>query len=419
MRPSADPRRLFVVIGSLHVGGTEQHLARLLPELVRRGWQVTLFPIAGDGPLRPALERGGVSVRVTRHVDWLLVGRLLPLRLVRLALVAVHLVVLMRSTRPAVAHLFLPEAYVMGAVCAMVAGVPHLVMSRRSLNRYQRIRPLVARVERWLHPRMSLIAGNSRAVLRELEAEGVPPSRLRLTYNGIRLPAPADAGGRARSRAALALAPDALVIISVANLIPYKGHLDLLEALAPIAGTLPGDWRLVCAGRDLGHGAALLRRARELGLGGRALWLGARDDVAELLAAADLGVLASHEEGFSNAVLEGMGAGLPMVVTDVGGNAEAVLDGETGIVVPARDPAGLGRAILRLAADPALRLRLGRAGRARVAAHFSLEACVDQYEELYREVGVSSLRPLPGGAATASGRARAGHDAMPADPEVR
>ncbi|MBV8697006.1 MAG: glycosyltransferase, partial [Bradyrhizobium sp.] len=112
--------------------------------------------------------------------------------------------------------------------------------------------------------------------------------------------------------------------------------------------------------------------------------LGVRSDIPDLLNASDVAILASHQEGFSNAIIEGMQAGLPVIVTDVGGNAEAVASGETGLVVAPRDPDALAAAILRLASDGELRQRYGAAGRRRVAVHFSLEACVAAYEALYR-----------------------------------
>ena len=110
-----------------------------------------------------------------------------------------------------------------------------------------------------------------------------------------------------------------------------------------------------------------------------------------LLEAADFGVLPSRaNEGFSNAILELMRAGLPMIVTDIGGNAEAVVDGETGFVVPAADPAALAAALLRLAQDPALRRKLGEAGRERLAKHFTLADCVAKYRALYDELWLSA-----------------------------
>ena len=169
------------------------------------------------------------------------------------------------------------------------------------------------------------------------------------------------------ARAALDVADDALVLITVANLIAYKGHADLLAALAETSDSLPVGWRLLCVGRDDGHGAELSKIATSLGLRDNVRWLGERNDVPSLLACADIGILCSHQEGFANSVLEGMAASLPMVVTDVGGNREAIEDGVSGMVVPAHDPQALGTAISALAQNSARRAAMGAAGRLRVA----------------------------------------------------
>jgi glycosyltransferase involved in cell wall biosynthesis len=170
----------------------------------------------------------------------------------------------------------------------------------------------------------------------------------------------------------------------IANLIPYKGHRDLVDALAQAAPHLPAGWRLLVVGRDDGVGETLREQARHLGLADHILFMGPRGEVAEILAASDIGILCSHEEGFSNAVLEGMAAGLPMIVTRVGGNTEAVIDGETGIVVPPRAPTDLAAAIVRLVADPGLRARFGAAGRQRVQKEFGVDRFVQAHCALYR-----------------------------------
>ena len=141
---------------------------------------------------------------------------------------------------------------------------------------------------------------------------------------------------------------------------------------------------MLLAGRDEGLRPELEALAAKRGIAENVVFLGERSDVPRLLAAADFGLLTSHEEGFSNVVLEGMAAALPMIVTDVGGNAEAVLDGETGFVVPPSNPKAIGEAVLRLAGDRNLRKSLGDAGRKRVAEHFSMEACQNAHLELYR-----------------------------------
>jgi glycosyltransferase involved in cell wall biosynthesis len=140
------------------------------------------------------------------------------------------------------------------------------------------------------------------------------------------------------------------------------------------------------AGRDQGLGSKLKRLIAELEIGPHVQFLGEYSDVATLFAAADFGVLSSWEEGFSNVVLEALAAGLPMIVTDVGGNPEAVRDGSTGLVVPPHDPEALGRAILRLARDAQLREQLGQAGSKYVRENFSMESCVEAHHALYEEL---------------------------------
>ena len=289
-------------------------------------------------------------------------------------------------------HFFLPEAYLIGAPLALLARIPIQVMSRRSLNVYQNRYPLLRQLEHTLHRVMKAIVANSRRVIAELkERENVPVERLGLIYNGLELGRFAKVNSRFAVRSALGIAPLNLVLVVVANLIPYKGHSDLLSALALVKQSMPVDWRLLIVGRDDGIAKELHEEAAALGLSAHILFLGSRGDVPDLLMASDIGLLCSHQEGFSNSILEGMAAGLPMIVTDVGGNPEAVLDGKSGLVVPARDPYQLGQAILRLAGDASLRAELGEAARERVAEQFTFERCIESYEALYRALLADKL----------------------------
>ena len=235
-----------------------------------------------------------------------------------------------------------------------------------------------------LHSGMNAILGNSKAVVRELAGEGVRTSRLGLLYNGIDLDVFEKLPTRSLVRSGLGIDSDALVMVCVANLIPYKGHIDLIHALGEIRLKLPRDWVIALVGRDCGIAPELKALAKRLGVAEHILWMGERSDAIAICSAADIGVLSSHQEGFSNSVLEGMAAGIAMVVTNVGGNAEAVMDGVSGLVVPAREPSALGRALLALANDTAARERMAQAGRQRVVDNFSLTTCVNRYAGLYR-----------------------------------
>lgn len=368
------------VIGSLEVGGAERHLVQVSTGLKQNGYLPEVFVLTPGGPLTEQLQGSGIPIhgytppvwlsRVLRHprlYAWVVLG-----------LTACTLLAVLWRRRPHVVHFFLPSAYVIGGLVSLWSRVPARIMSRRSLNFYQRKHRLFTRIERFLHPRMSLVCANSKAVAAQLIEEGIRPESIRLIYNGVSLD---------RDDSDVVRDPDAkrLLFVVVANLIPYKGHDDLLDAFAAIRERLPHGWELWCVGRDDGIGVQLRQRATDLGIGEQVKFLGSRSDVREILSQASVGILCSHQEGFSNAVLEGMAAGLPMVVTNVGGNAEAVVDGETGYVVPARAPAELGRALLAVAGNPR-RAEMGARGRRRAEELFSIDACLHQYESLYREV---------------------------------
>jgi glycosyltransferase involved in cell wall biosynthesis len=231
---------------------------------------------------------------------------------------------------------------------------------------------------------MDVVIGNSKAVVRELRAEDVSEAKLHLIYNGVEVPA--QQPQREVARKVLGLESDELVGVMVANLIHYKGHRDLFRALIQVSKRLPSRWTLLLAGRDEGLKSKLQSLADDGGISGHIRFFGECPETTALLAAADFGLLTSHEEGFSNAILEGMAVGLPMIVTDVGGNPEAVLDGLTGLVVPPRNVEAIGNAILRLANDPGLRARLGEEGRLRVRKEFSMTRCASAHDQLYRSL---------------------------------
>lgn len=379
---------ILYVIGSLDVGGAERHVATIAPRLKELGWQPTVYCLSSRGMQADQLERSGVRVigpPSDNRKAQTPIGRF-----VRLLASSAKLLTLLITDRPTIVHFFLPAAYIIGAPLAIIARVPIRLMSRRSLNRYQENYPIVRRIERLLHARMHLLLGNSQAVVNELRVEAKGKTPIELIYNGVNLEESIPRGAQNEIRSEQRK-PAALVLVIVANLIRYKGHSDLFHALATAAEKLPRSWTLLCVGRDDGLAVSLWQLAQSLKIDGHIQLLGPRTDIAGLLAFADIGILCSHEEGFSNAILEGMAAGLPMIVTNVGGNAEAVIDGECGIVVPAKDPQALGAAIAKFASDPALRRRMGNAARHRVNTFFSLEQCIRRYDDVYRRLVRSKL----------------------------
>jgi glycosyltransferase involved in cell wall biosynthesis len=377
----AKQRILFVAL-CLDYGGAERHLSMILPALVERGWPVTIYCTNRLGSFADSVRRGGVEViGPPVQADAHTTGRLA--RVSYAAFAAGRLLNVMRRLKPEIVHFFLPEPYMIGAPLSVLMRVPIRVMSRRSLNLYQRQWPGVRWIEEQLHPHMTAVLGNSQRVVDDLIEERVAPARIGLIYNGVALDDYQAPFERNAVRRSLGFSQADLVMTVAANLVPRKAHADVIEALALAADRLHRPWTLLCAGRDDGCLANLEEQVRQKGLQNRVRFLGERADVPDLLRASDMGILASHEEGFSNAILESMAAGLPMVVTSVGGNTEAIIDGRSGLVVPPANPPALADAIVRLANDTRMAAALGACARRRVHEHFSNQACVERYEALY------------------------------------
>jgi glycosyltransferase involved in cell wall biosynthesis len=386
----AKQRVLFVAL-CLDYGGAERHLSMVMPALAERGWPITVYCTNRLGAFTQDVRRGGVEViGPPVEADARTTGRLK--RMLYAIFAGARLFRVMRKLKPEVVHFFLPEPYMIGAPISLLQRAPIRVMSRRSLNLYQRQWPGVRKIEGRLHQRMTAVLGNSRAVVDDLIGEHVAPSRIGLIYNGVALDAYEKPFDRGAFRKSLGFSDNDFVMTMVANMSPRKAHSDAVEALALAASRMQRPWTLLCAGRDDGCQERLQAQIEQKGLQHRIRLLGERADVPDLLRASDMGVLTSHEEGFSNAILESMAAGLPMVVTNVGGNTEAIADGSSGLVVPPADPAALADAIVRLAEDPALAAALGAGARRRVREHFSNRACVDRYEALY--TGLLAGRPV-------------------------
>lgn len=243
-----------------------------------------------------------------------------------------------------------------------------------------------------LNHRFDAVTAPAQAVLAEVARRegGLRGARIAIP-NGVD-PArfhPLPPQARSAGRAALGLAPDEFAFACVARLVEVKRHGDLLHAFARLgSGALRP--RLLLLG-DGPLRRTLERQARDAGIDGRVDFLGERADVAALLPLCDAFVLASRTEGMSNAAIEAMACGLPVVATAVGGQPELLEDGVTGLLVPPRSPARLGFALEQLLHAPARSHRMGRLGRERVLQSFSLASMVKAHDALYASLRAQDL----------------------------
>ena len=209
-----------------------------------------------------------------------------------------------------------------------------------------------------------------------IEVDGIAPERVETIYNGLDLAQwPGDAGARPEGGP---------VITTVGNLRRVKGHDVFLEAAAIVSRKIPGA-RFTVGGDVLepAYFAALQQQVTRLGLEQQVSFVGGVRDLPRHLAGADLFVLPSRSEGFSNAILEAMAASLPVVATDVGGNAEAVRTGVTGLIVPPENAEALAAAMLAILSDPQRAAAMGAAGKRVVAENFTTDAMMRRIVGLY------------------------------------
>lgn len=351
--------------------GGEVQVFLLMAGLAQRGHRNLLICPPRSAAARAAAGRGIAVAEVAMRGD----GDLLAVwRLARL----------LRGAGVDLVHLHTGRAAWLGGLAARRAGLPAVITRRmdRPVRPGWRTRLVYERCSR----RTAAIAPG---IVAQLVAGGVPPERIVLIPSAVDPERVRPRLAAAAVRAALGCGGDELVLLSAAALVRRKGLDVLLDALAALAARSLRP-RLWVAGEGPER-AALQAQAARLGLGAQVEWLGQRDDVGDLLAAADVFVLPSRAEGLGVAALEAMAAARPVVASGVGGLADAVVDGRTGLLVPPGDAVALGAALERVLREPDVRARLAAAGPARVAEGFLAEQMVAAYERLYRVV----LDPRP------------------------
>jgi glycosyltransferase involved in cell wall biosynthesis len=366
-------RKLRVIRVYFHVdvGGIETRLVDLLPRLDRERFDVRLACIRRRGTLAPQLERSGIPVH---HCPS---SSKLPL-----FLAVQRLVRLFRRLQPDIVHAHTEVPMLFATEAGRRAGVPILIGNCHNIGLFPTDKGV--RNERRVMAFRDATVHVSRSVhqdyLRRIEPE---VDNSVVIYNGVDV----ESFSRAREpehleklRSSLGIQGKGPVLLNVARLHRQKAHEDLLQAFVQVRQRFPEAVLLLAGGGRRRTPIEMMIQDRSLQ--GSVLVLGQRSDMRDLYHVADLNVLSSVKEGFSNVVLEAMAVGLPQVVTDVGGNREAVEDSGCALIVPAADPETFGEAILQVLEDPSRARVMGAAARERIRK-FSVEEQVRQTEALY------------------------------------
>lgn len=376
------PVAVAFVVPTMFAGGAEHQVYLLMRHLDTSRWRPILVALHGTGPFFERALQDGIEAHC------LATGSRAPLR------DSVWLSRMFRQERVGIVMSQGFSAATLSRIAGIAARVPGMIVAEHSTG------ALVSRsiahrlVERALAPVTSAFVAVAKAQIAYLvEEKGLPRERIRVIHNGIGYGAHSQPD-RQRARALLDVPSDAFVVGIVAALRPEKDHLLFLEAARQLAAQLP-----CCRFAIVGDGSERSKIAEAIAasaLAGQVTMYGTRLDVDRLLPGFDVFSLASYTvETFPMAVLEAMGAGLPVVATNVGGLGEMVRHGETGLLVPPRDATSLASAWAMLARDPALRLAMGRAGREYASTEFTIGRMVESYEDLFTEVLGARRRRAP------------------------
>ena len=369
-------RKVFFLVDSLNVGGTETQAVELARRLDPARYDVTLGCLRAQGPLLEKLRDSSVAI-----VEFYPKGGLDSAGGIYQLL---RLTAFLRRGGFDIIHTHDLWSNLMGVPAAWMGHVPVIISSRRDLSNfdwYQTERRV------WLRRIQSLSAvvlTNANPIRDGLIAEdGFAPEKVRVVHNGVDLERFRSA---ARDRSQLFPgAGEGELIVLVGNMhSDVKGHPWLLAAAPAIVREFP-QTRFVFAG-DGERREEFERAAERLGVRRNFLFLGHRGDIPEILACCDVAVLPSKAEGLPNAVLEYLAAGLTTIASNVGGNAEIIEDGVTGLLVPPQDSEALAAAVLRLLRNPDLARRLAKDGHEYVRQNYSFERLIEQVDNLYTEL---------------------------------
>ncbi len=366
-------KRVLQFIGSFHQGGTERQAVSLTRDLAEDGrFDVFAATLNREGVLLAEAE----AIGLTEIPEYKLTSFFNANFLRRVRECARYL----RDNRIDIVHTHDFYTNVFGMAAATLAGVKGRVASKRETfemrSKAQEI------VEKMAFGRAAAILANSEAVRDLLTARSIPGEKIRVIYNGLDV---GRFGGRPADPAAFGLPSGRRFVTIVANLRHRVKNLPMLLRAASkvIAGVDDAD--IVIAGE--GELEQELRTlAGELGISGRTHFVGRCTDVPGLLDISAVCVLTSFAEGFSNSILEYMAAGKPVVATNVGGAAEAVIDGVTGYLVDSDDDTAMASRLIELLNDTDESVRMGQAGRRLVEAKFSLSSRLERTIDLYNSI---------------------------------
>ena len=370
------PRRVFFLLDSFMIGGTETQAVELARRLDPARYQVTVGCLRKEGPLLSRLD--GTRVRVVEFSMGKGIDSLSGIRGV------LKLAGFLRRERIQVMHAHDLWSNLVGMIAAKLARVPVTITSQRDLSHDAWYGTYRRRVLRYLQSRSSIVLTNANAIRDGLiEKDRLPPEKVCVIYNGVDIDGFRNVIANREWMFPESVGKKLTVLVGNMNS-DVKGHPVLIGAAVEVVKHHPeAQFLLVGDGPKRKDYEAQVESA---GLTQHFSFLGRRSDVPQVLASCDIAVLPSLAEGLPNAVLEYLASGLPVVATALGGNLEVFQDGITGLLVPPKNPHALAMALSRLLSDSQFTGQIAKAGLESVVSRFSFERLVNEVDRLYTQL---------------------------------
>ena len=357
-------KKIFVVIGSLGIGGTEKQLLMKMKYLKDK-YDFTVIIFFQKGDLHNSFKKMGIKVVDFRNSS----GNLLW----KYASILIKFFLYIKKKKPKIINLYLPHSYLIFGFFSYIFPNIKFFMSRRSLNNYQKKIPLIRFVEKYiLHRKMKTILVNSNAIRNELiKSERVKKDKIKLIYNSVEIQ-------KINKQSNVKIN-----ILHLANLIPYKNHKLVIKACNEIKSIANYTIHFVGDGEPE-YKIELQKEIEKYGLSNKIKFHGKVKNYLEVTKGANIGILSSNEEGFSNAILEYLAQGIPVISTNVGGNSEIIDHNKNGFLVKKNDYVEFSKYMKILITNRKLRIKFGKCGFEKVKKDFTITNNMEKYNNFYK-----------------------------------
>ena len=368
---------LSFFIGSLNLGGTEKQVVNLINSLDKKKFKIQLHLLS---------EKGDLFKEMDKRVKIFLPKFKFKFKFKHVLNFFVNFYRI-KKTKPEIIHCFLPFAYLMGGIIGILLKHQNIIMSRRSLNNYQnnfKFFP-IKKIEKFLHKRIKLIIANADAVKKNIIEEDVNRENIKVIYNGFIKPKTNPNESLNEFKKKLGVEKNCFIFLVLANLIPYKNHKLVIEAVHNLSKFVKKDFKVIFLGSGRSeYKKFLINLITEKMIQKFIIFRDKSEHIQNYLDITNVGISSSLEEGLSNSLIEFISFGIPTIATRVGGSEE-ITNNRNGFLIKNNSTKELVTAMQILMFDRKL-LKLKSKESLKDSKKFSLDKMVENHAMTYREL---------------------------------